>query len=104
MQKNEPNLAVDQTRGMGMLSRQETNAVARYRRAVNYLAAGQIYLRANPILEELLKPEHLKPRLLGHWGTCPGINLIYVHLNRLILRNDATSTYIGQSRSVDHEI
>jgi len=65
-------------------------AIERYRRAVNYLAAAQIYLKANPLLEEPLRPEHIKERLLGHWGTCPGINLIYVHLNRLILRTDAS--------------
>src|SRR4030066_1382722 len=65
------------------------SAVARYRRAVNYLAAAQIYLRDNPLLEEPLRPEHIKDRLLGHWGTAPGINLVYAHLNRLILRTDA---------------
>ena len=64
-------------------------AAERYRRCANYLAAAQLYLRANPLLEEPLRPEHLKPRLLGHWGTAPGINLIYQHLNRLILRSDA---------------
>ncbi len=63
--------------------------VARYRRAVNYLAAAQIYLRDNPLLEEPLRPEHIKDRLLGHWGTAPGINLIYAHLNLLILRTGA---------------
>src|SRR3990172_5799553 len=65
------------------------SAVARYRRAVNYLAAAQIYLRDNPLLEEPLRPEHIKDRLLGHWGTAPGINFIYAHLNRLILKTDA---------------
>src|SRR5215469_8643573 len=48
-------------------------------RAANYLNIGQIYLMANPLLKEPLKPEHIKPRLLGHWGTSPGLNLIYVH-------------------------
>ena len=67
----------------------ESDAVLRYRRAVDYLAAAQIYLKANPLLEEPLKPEHIKDRLLGHWGTAPGINLVYVHLNRLIARTDA---------------
>src|SRR6266498_97294 len=65
-------------------------AVERYRRAVNYLAAAQIYLKDNPLLEEPLRPEHIKDRLLGHWGTAPGINLIYAHLNRLILATDAS--------------
>lgn len=64
-------------------------ATLRYRRAVNFLAAAQIYLQDNPLLEQPLRPEHIKPRLLGHWGTAPGINLIYTHLNRLILRTDA---------------
>jgi xylulose-5-phosphate/fructose-6-phosphate phosphoketolase len=67
----------------------ELQAIERYRRAVNYLAAGQIYLKGNPLLEEPLRPEHIKDRLLGHWGTAPGINLIYAHLNRLILATDA---------------
>ncbi len=68
----------------------ELQAIERYRRAVNYLAAAQIYLKANPLLEEPLRPEHIKDRLLGHWGTAPGINLIYVHLNRLILQTNAS--------------
>jgi xylulose-5-phosphate/fructose-6-phosphate phosphoketolase len=55
-----------------------------YWRAANYLAAGQIYLMENPLLREPLKAEHIKPRLLGHWGTTPGLNLVYAHLNRLI--------------------
>jgi xylulose-5-phosphate/fructose-6-phosphate phosphoketolase len=63
-------------------------ALARYRRATNYLAAAQIYLKDNALLEEPLRPEHIKDRLLGHWGTCPGINLVYAHLNQLILRHD----------------
>ena len=65
-------------------------AIERYRRAVNYLAAAQMYLKDNPLLEEPLRPEHIKDRLLGHWGTAPGINLIYAHLNRLILATDAS--------------
>ena len=64
--------------------------IARYRRAVDYIAAAQIYLKSNPLLEAPLKPEHLKDRLLGHWGTAPGINLICAHLNRLILDTDAS--------------
>src|SRR6266498_1316712 len=61
-----------------------------YRRATNYLAAAQIYLKDNCLLEEPLRPEHIKDRLLGHWGTCPGINLVYAHLNRLIQARDAS--------------
>jgi len=64
-----------------------------YWRAANYLAAGQIYLQANPLLREPLRPEHIKPRLLGHWGTSPGLNLIYAHLNRLI-RDTRTPTLL----------
>src|ERR1700728_4536240 len=54
-----------------------------YWRAANYLSIGQIYLQDNPLLETPLKLEHIKPRLLGHWGTTPGLNFLYVHLNRL---------------------
>src|ERR1700681_1695610 len=61
-----------------------------YRRAADYLAAAQIYLRANPLLRQPLRPEHIKGRLLGHWGTVPGINLIYAHLNRLIRAADCS--------------
>ena len=64
--------------------------LARYRRAVDYLAAAQIYLKANPLLERPLEADDVKERLLGHWGTAPGINLIYAHLNRLILRTGAS--------------
>ncbi len=59
-----------------------------YWRAANYLSVGQIYLQDNPLLEAPLRLEHIKPRLLGHWGTTPGLNLLYVHLNRLIKDND----------------
>lgn len=59
-----------------------------YQRATNYLSVAQIYLQSNVLLKEPLKPENIKPRLLGHWGTCPGINLIYAHLNRLIIQNN----------------
>lgn len=63
-------------------------------RAANYLNVGQIYLLANPLLREPLRVEHIKPRLLGHWGTSPGLNLIYVHLNRLIKRDDLDVIYM----------
>jgi xylulose-5-phosphate/fructose-6-phosphate phosphoketolase len=59
-----------------------------YQRAANYLAVAQIYLQDNVLLREPLKVEDIKPRLLGHWGTCPGINMIYAHLNRLIIQHD----------------
>src|SRR6202167_1110580 len=64
-------------------------------RASNSLPVGQIYLMANPLLREPLRVEHIKPRLLGHWGTSPGQNFVYVHLNRLIRENDANIIYIS---------
>jgi len=66
-----------------------------YWRAANYLAVGQIYLYQNPLLREPLRPEHIKPRLLGHWGTTPGQNFIYVHLNRIIRQYDLDMFYIA---------
>ena len=72
------------------ISQPDKEPMARYRRAVNYLAAAQIYLKANTLLSEPLRPEHIKDRLLGHWGTAPGINLIYTHLNYLIKRTAAS--------------
>jgi len=66
-----------------------------YWRAANYLSVGQIYLLDNPLLREPLRPEHIKPRLLGHWGTTPGQNFLYVHLNRLIRENDLDMIYIA---------
>ncbi|NED98646.1 phosphoketolase family protein [Phytoactinopolyspora halotolerans] len=63
-------------------------------RAANYLSVGQIYLLDNPLLREPLSAEHIKPRLLGHWGTCPGLNFIYAHLNRTIVERDADMIYI----------
>ncbi|WGS23122.1 MULTISPECIES: phosphoketolase family protein [unclassified Bradyrhizobium] len=66
----------------------------RYWRAANYLSVGQIYLLDNPLLKEPLKPEHIKPRLLGHWGTTPGLNFIYAHLNRAIRASDLNVIYI----------
>jgi xylulose-5-phosphate/fructose-6-phosphate phosphoketolase len=63
-------------------------------RAANYLTVGQIYLRDNPLLREPLRPEHIKPRLLGHWGTSPGLNLLYVHLNRVISRRSADVLFV----------
>src|SRR5678810_616830 len=70
------------------LSSEELRTMHAYWRAANYLSVGQIYLYANPLLREPLKVEHIKPRLLGHWGTTPGLNFIYVHMNRLIRQFD----------------
>ena len=66
-----------------------------YWRAANYLTVGQIYLQENPLLHEPLRPEHIKPRLLGHWGTSPGLNFIYVHLNRLIRETNASVLFMA---------
>jgi xylulose-5-phosphate/fructose-6-phosphate phosphoketolase len=66
-----------------------------YWRATNYLSVGQIYLLDNPLLKQPLRLEHIKPRLLGHWGTTPGLNLIYVHLNRLIKKHKLNVIYIA---------
>jgi len=66
------------------LSAEELRRMDAYWRAANYLSVGQIYLLDNPLLKEPLRREHIKPRLLGHWGTTPGLNFLYVHLNRLI--------------------
>src|SRR6476646_7290738 len=68
----------------GPLSAELLGKMQRYWQAANYLTIGQIYLQANPLLREPLRVEHIKPRLLGHWGTSPGLSFIYVHLNRLI--------------------
>ena len=63
-------------------------------RAANYLSVGQIYLLSNPLLREPLLPEHIKPRLLGHWGTTPGLNLLYAHLNRVIRERDTSVLFV----------
>ena len=77
------------------LSDSELGKINAYWRAANYLSVGQIYLLDNPLLKEPLKLEHVKPRLLGHWGTTPGLNFIYVHLNRLIKAQDLNAIYIA---------
>ena len=66
-----------------------------YWRAANYLSVGQIYLYDNPLLRQPLEPRHIKPRLLGHWGTTPGQNFIYVHLNRLIRNHELDMIYVA---------
>jgi xylulose-5-phosphate/fructose-6-phosphate phosphoketolase len=68
--------------------------IHRYWQAANYLSVGQIYLLDNPLLKKPLGLEHIKPRLLGHWGTTPGLNFIYVHLNRLILEQDLNVIFV----------
>jgi xylulose-5-phosphate/fructose-6-phosphate phosphoketolase len=76
------------------LAASELRLIDRYWRAANYLSVGQIYLMDNPLLREPLKPEHIKPRLLGHWGTTPGLNFIYAHLNRIIKARDIDVLYV----------
>ena len=76
------------------LSPEHLEKMHAYWRAANYLSIGQIYLQDNPLLETPLRIEHIKPRLLGHWGTTPGLNFLYVHLNRLIKENDLNMMYV----------
>ena len=76
------------------LTREELSKINAYWRAANYLSVGQIYLYANPLLHDPLKLEHVKPRLLGHWGTTPGLNFIYAHFNRVIRKYDLNVIYI----------
>ena len=83
------------TAALGPLSPDQLDKMNRYWQAANYLSIGQIYLQSNPLLREPLRPEQIKPRLLGHWGTSPGLSLIYVHLNRLIRERDADVIYLA---------
>ena len=80
--------------GAVSLSERQLELLDRYWRAANYLSVGQIYLLDNPLLREPLRLEHIKPRLLGHWGTTPGLNFIYAHLNRLIRARDLSAIYV----------
>jgi len=77
------------------LSSDELHKIDAYWRAANYLSVGQIYLYDNPLLRQPLTREHIKPRLLGHWGTTPGLNFIYVHLNRIIRKFDLSMMYVA---------
>jgi xylulose-5-phosphate/fructose-6-phosphate phosphoketolase len=79
----------------GPLSAEELRKMNAYWRAANYLSVGQIYLYDNPLLHEPLRIEHIKPRLLGHWGTTPGLNFVYVHCNRMIRQHDLNMIYIA---------
>jgi xylulose-5-phosphate/fructose-6-phosphate phosphoketolase len=83
------------TKPAGPLTVTELQRMDAYWRAANYLSVGQIYLLANPLLQEKLELKHIKPRLLGHWGTTPGLNFIYVHMNRVIKRDDLNMIYIA---------
>jgi len=79
----------------GILSPDELQKMNAYWCAANYLSVGQIYLLGNPLLREPLKREHVKPRLLGHWGTTPGLNFLYVHFNRIIKKHDLNALYVA---------
>ncbi len=79
---------------MNELSSVDYKRINAYWRAANYLSVGQIYLYDNPLLKEPLRIDHVKPRLLGHWGTTPGLNFIYVHLNRIIKQYDLNMIYV----------
>ena len=76
------------------LSDTEATLIDAYWRAANYLSVGQIYLYDNPLLKLPLKIDHIKPRLLGHWGTTPGLNFIYAHMNRAIKGHDLDAIYV----------
>src|SRR5271167_2571818 len=76
------------------LAADELKRIDAYWRACNYLALGMIYLQANPLLREPLKPEHIKSRLLGHWGSSPGLALTYTHLSRVIRKHDAEMIFL----------
>ncbi|MEZ0271145.1 MAG: phosphoketolase [Methylophilaceae bacterium] len=78
-----------------LLTEEEILAIDAYWRACNYLAAGMIYLRDNPLLKEPLKPEHIKERLLGHWGASPGLSFVYTHMNRLINQHDLDAIFLA---------
>lgn len=83
------------TSDMSELSQNELQLINAYWRACNYLAVGMIYLRDNPLLREPLKPEHIKSRLLGHWGASPGLSFCYVHMNRLICKYDLDAIFMA---------
>jgi xylulose-5-phosphate/fructose-6-phosphate phosphoketolase len=77
------------------LGADELRLIDAWWRAANYLSVGQVYLLDNPLLRERLTPAHVKPRLLGHWGTTPGLNFIYAHLNRIIRRHDLDLIFVA---------
>ncbi|MFD4368487.1 phosphoketolase [Rhodococcus sp. NPDC058521] len=79
----------------GPLARSELESIDAFWRAANYLSVGQIYLMANPLLREALRPEHIKPRLLGHFGTVPGLNLVWTHANRQITRRHLDAAFVA---------
>jgi xylulose-5-phosphate/fructose-6-phosphate phosphoketolase len=86
--------ATTETTSVQPVAADELRRLDAYWRAANYLSVGQVYLLDNPLLREPLRPEHIKPRLLGHFGTTPGLNLVYVHLNRAISQRDLNAIYV----------
>ena len=90
-----PTAAVTHRLAAGVLTSEERRQMDAWWRAANYLSVGQIYLLDNPLLQKPLTLEHIKPRLLGHWGTTPGLNFLYVHLNRIIRKHDLNMLYIA---------
>src|SRR5579883_2317896 len=80
---------------MSKIDQQRLDLMHKYWRAANYLTVGQIYLLDNPLLREPLQPEHIKPRLLGHWGTTPGLNFIYAHMNRAIAQRGLDAIFLA---------
>src|SRR3712207_156824 len=88
----------------GPLSYDLLDRMQRYWQAANYLTIGQIYRKDNPLLREPLDSSHIKPRLLGHWGTSPGLSLIYVHLNPLIREQDANVIFLAGPRSEERRV
>ena len=98
-----------ETAGKGPLSSEQLDKMNAYWRAANYLSVGQIYLKDNPLLERPLTLDDVKPRLLGHWGTTPGLNFLYVHWNRLINERNlviasASEEQAQVSREVDRNL
>src|ERR1700761_3259076 len=88
------NLSKSQDKSQDKSRETDLELLDRYWCAANYLSVGQIYLLDNPLLREKLVPDHIKPRLLGHWGTTPGLNFIYAHLNRVIRARDLDMIYV----------
>ena len=82
-------------KGGTQITQELLNKMDAYWRATNYLSVGQIYLWDNPLIRKPLKAEHIKPMLLGHWGTTPGQNFMYVHLNRIIKKYDLNMIYVS---------
>ncbi|OZM75881.1 phosphoketolase [Pseudonocardia sp. MH-G8] len=87
-------MAVEATDRPDTARRTDLDLLDRWWRAANYLSVGQIYLMDNPLLREPLAPEHIKPRLLGHWGTTPGLTFLWAHLNRVVARDDLSALYV----------